>query len=158
MAKKKAPRKVTLTPKQKAAREWLSGEKDDSPVVSDGVNPNTQEKRDRPVAKTAAKKKRVPSGESKAAQIRTYAEKHPKATTKEVAKAVGTSYNLVYQTLKKAGGKSNSKAKAKKASKVAGHEVNGHHHHTATEFVKAALNLGLDEAIYLLQKVKDAVS
>jgi hypothetical protein len=158
MAKKKAPRKVTLTPKQKAAREWLSGEKDDSPVVPAGVNPNTQEKRERAVAKTAPKRKRGPKGESKAAQIRTYAEKHAKATTKEVAKAVGTSYNLVYQTLKKAGGKANSNVKAKKASKAVGHEGNGHHHHTATEFVKAALNLGLDEAIWLLQKVKDAVS
>ncbi len=70
------------------------------------------------MATTAMNKKRDTMDESKAAQIRAYAKTHPETATREVAESLGTSYNLVYETLNKISRTENAKAKAKVRTKV----------------------------------------
>jgi hypothetical protein len=105
--------------------------------------------------KSATKKRKGPNGLSKSEKIRKYKETHLKATTQEIADALGYDYGTVYQAIsKKKPGK-----KTKKARKVRGDEHGGHtgNGHSATELVRMALGLGLDKTIKLLEKVKAAV-
>jgi len=61
--------------------------------------------------KTATKK--LAAGESIADKARAYHKANPGKTTQEIADHLGTSYNNVYQSLKKKGGKKAGKKKAK---------------------------------------------
>ena len=113
------------------------------------------------MAKAAAKKKSPAKKKpaiNKSEAVRKYAADHPEASTQDIATALRFEYTTVYQALKKK--KPNKKKKAKRAARGVDHggakaSTNGHH--SATEFVKAALGLGLDSAIKLLEKVKKAV-
>lgn len=65
------------------------------------------------MAKAATKKPRTKrAGPSKSQKARDYKAANPTATTQEIAKATGLSYNAVYQAL--AGSKKSSKKKSKK--------------------------------------------
>ena len=99
-----------------------------------------------------AKKK---AGVNKSDLIRDYKVKHPDAGPKEICEALKAhkvSYGLVSAVLHKAKAKKKPGRK-KAATKSSTAHSNGH----ATEFVKSALHLGLNEAIKLLERVKKAV-
>ena len=106
--------------------------------------------------KSATKKRKGPTGVSKSEKIRQYKETHPEATTQEIAYALGyegkVGYSLVYQVLNKGKGKKKKARKAARTTTTASSNGQG-----ATELLRAALGLGLDSAIALLQKVKAAV-
>jgi hypothetical protein len=104
--------------------------------------------------KSVTKKRKGPAGVSKSEKIRQYKETHPEATTQEIAYALGyggkVGYSLVYQVLNK--GKKKKARKAARKTTTASSNGQG-----ATELLRAALGLGLDSAIKLLEKVKKAV-
>jgi hypothetical protein len=111
------------------------------------------------MAKSAAKKKAATKKKpavNKSDAVRKFAADHPEASTQEIATALGFEYTTVYQAMKKKSGKKKAKRKVSGGVDHGGakHGSNGH---SATEFVKAALGLGLDSAIKLLEKVKKAV-
>jgi hypothetical protein len=94
---------------------------------------------------TMAKKavKRATAGHSgsvsKSQQAREHKAKNPQATTQEIADALKTSYNAVYQALKKTGtGSSRGKRKGKRTA-----------HHKAP----ASMHGALDTAFEFVQKV-----
>ncbi len=113
------------------------------------------------MAKKSATKKKSGAGTNKSKAARDYSKKHPSASVKEIADALGYTYTTIYQALKKPGKKKSAKkTKAKGGAQGGGiHHANGHHSngHSAADFVHAAFTLGLDKAIQLLEKVKKAV-
>jgi hypothetical protein len=102
-----------------------------------------------------AKKK----GPNKSELIRKHMEANPDhkpAEIKTALKAHKVSIGLINAVRAKAKAKTSSKKKAGKKPKAAAthHAGNGH---GGVEFLHAALGIGLDKAIELLQKVKAAV-
>lgn len=160
MAKKKPARKTgaaaieTIEDKPEAQPE---PEKQNSQTSFNyGANAEMATTKKKAAPKKGTKKRRGPQGESIAAQARAYAAEHPKATTQEIADALKTKYVNVFQALKKKGDKPAVKKYGKRTKPAAsGTEVgNGH---TAGEFVKTALGMGLDRAISTLEKVRSAL-
>lgn len=99
---------------------------------------------------------------SKSEQARQYAAAHPKATTQEIATALGYTYTTVYQALKP------KKKKGKKSGKPAAAASNGHTAKAAPKHAagngshKSALAAyvewagGVGKAIEILQVVQGA--
>ena len=138
----------------RAAQEWITSE------------PKTKSKgeamaKKKTATKTTATNKRSgstgkkPGSETITSKIRKYAADHPEATKQEIADAVGTKYGNVHQALRK----KKKKARGRKAGaiKKAEHSTSSSNGHTASEFIKAGLGLGLDKAIELLTAVKKAI-
>jgi hypothetical protein len=105
-----------------------------------------------------AKKKAV-SAANKSEQARQYAAANPKATTQDIATALGFTYTTVYQALHKP----TKKKKAKKASAAGngrptgtgtGHTLNGSHKNALAAYVEWAGGVG--KAIEILQVVQGA--
>jgi hypothetical protein len=105
------------------------------------------------MAKKAARRTAKAAGDSKAPptksqQAREHKAKNPNATTQEIADALKTSYNAVYQALKKSGGKRRGKRGRKSKAPVAAHAALD----TAFEFVQRVG--GLVHAESLIDKLK----
>jgi hypothetical protein len=105
-----------------------------------------------------AKKKAAPTA-NKSEQARQYAAANPKATTQDIATALGFTYTTVYQALHKP----KKKKKAKKASAAGigrptgvgnGHAGNGSHKSALAAYVEWAGGIG--KAIEILQVVQGA--
>jgi len=104
------------------------------------------------------------SGKTKAVQkvtgsqkVRDYFARHGlDAKQADVARATGVAPSQVSQIHKKLTGSAGPKSTAgRKGKKV--DTANGHHAHSASEFIKAAFAIGLDKAIHTLTAVKKAI-
>lgn len=105
-------------------------------------------------------KKKTASQPSKSEKARQYAAAHPKATTQEIASALGYTYTTVYQALKPK--KKSKKGRKKTAAATNGrptgigtdHRANGSHKSALAAYVEWAGGIG--KAIEILQVVQGA--
>ncbi len=98
--------------------------------------------------KPAATKEAKPAKKSTAALAREYHKANPKATTQEIADAIKTTYNNVYQALNKSGKKKKGKRGPNGKAPVAAHAALDH----AFDFVQKVG--GLVHAESLIEKLK----
>lgn len=108
-----------------------------------------------------AKKKVAPAAVNKSETAREYATANPKATTQEIATALGYTYTTVYQALKskkKKGRRGRKRAVAAANGRPTGvgtgHTKNGSHHSALAAYVAWAGGVG--KAIEILQVVQGA--
>ena len=134
---------ITSEPKNKSKGEAMAKKKPATKRTATSKRPNSTGKK--------------PSGETITSRIRKHAADHPETTKQEISDAVGTKNGNGHQALCKKKSKASKCGSKAGAANKADHNTSSSNGHTASEFIKARLGIGLDKAINLLTAVKKAI-